>query len=253
MDLLLPIFENDKILLKHAFDVLKKKKYVDEYALITSTGFALVEELKGKGEGTIGKDLTSSFKQIAKSWSRTNSFKATESMNKVAWKFDISSIIGHVSTEHLWKFLPIEDLKSMKIENIGTGASHLKMDTNNDVSVTLESVEDSITFALFDVLDQDKSDIFRLVCAIFLGIKDKKDLAYVTGIESFAISSKLEHMIRIELVDNDLSLMPKAFKMIKEHLTQNLVDTAQTDILESARLREMEMDYVKKKMMDKLM
>lgn len=253
MDLLLPIFDNDRILLKHAFNVLKKKKLVDEFAVITQSGFLLVEELKGKGEGSIGKDMTSNFTQIAKIWSHTNSFKATQKMNKIAWKYDLSSIMGHVSTEHIWKFLPIEHLRAIKIEKNGSQIANLIMDTNQDVSITLESIEDSITFALFDILDRNQDATFRLIYAIYLGVKDKKDLSYLCNIEPFAVSAKLEHMIQTEYIDSDLILLPKSIKMIKDSLAEKVKDIDITNVPESERIREMEINYAKKKMMDKLM
>jgi hypothetical protein len=253
MDVLLPIFSKDKILLKRAFEVLKKKKLVDDYALVTPSGFALIEDMKGKGEGTIGKNLTTSFKQIAKSWSNTTSFKATENMNKVAWKFDISSLIGHVNTEHLWKFLPLEQLETMSIEVSQSGGSNLKIGTKHDVEVTLESIEDSITFALFDILNNDQDTIYKLINAIYIGVKEKKDLAYLCSIEPFAVSSKLEHMVQTGLIDDDLTLTPKSIKMIRDHLSEKVGDSSLTGFVESDRLREFEMDYAKKKMMDKLL
>jgi len=252
MDVLLPIFNKDKILLKHAFAVLKKKKLVDEFALVTPNGYAIIEDMKGKGEGTIGKDLTNSFKQIVKSWSHTTSFKATENMNKVAWKFDISSLIGHVNTEHLWKFLPLEQLETVSIELSNSG-SNLKIETKNDVDITLESIEDSITFAMFDILDSNQDTTYKLINAIYIGVKEKKDLAYLCSIEPFAVSSKLEHMVQTELIDDDLTLTPKAIKMIKDHLSEKVTDSSLTGFVESERLREFEMEYAKKKMMDKLL
>lgn len=252
MDVLLPIFNKDKILLKHAFVVLKKKKLVDEFALVTPNGYAIIEDMKGKGEGTIGKDLTNSFKQIVKSWSHTTSFKATENMNKVAWKFDISSLIGHVNTEHLWKFLPLEQLETVSIELSNSG-SNLKIETKNDVDITLESIEDSITFAMFDILDSNQDTTYKLINAIYIGVKEKKDLAYLCSIEPFAVSSKLEHMVQTELIDDDLTLTPKAIKMIKDHLSEKVTDSSLTGFVESERLREFEMEYAKKKMMDKLL
>ncbi|MDI3486040.1 MAG: hypothetical protein PWQ50_1260 [Methanolobus sp.] len=252
MDVLLPIFDKDKILLKHAFAVLKKKKFVDEFALVTSKGFAMVEDLKGKGEGTIGKDLSKSFKQIAKSWSNTTSFKATENMNKVSWKYDISSLIGHVNTEHLWKFLPLKHLEKVSIE-ISESGSNLKMNTEHDVEVTLDSIEDTITFALFDILNSEYNSVYKLVNAIYIGVKDKKDLAYLCSIEPFAVSSKLEYMVQTELIEDDLTLTPKAIKMIRDNMSSKLTDSSLTGFVESDRLREFEMEYAKKKMMDKLL
>ncbi|MDK2831599.1 MAG: hypothetical protein PWQ75_1351 [Methanolobus sp.] len=252
MDVLLPIFDKDKILLKHAFAVLKKKKLVDEFALVTSKGFAMVEDLKGKGEGTIGKDLSKSFKQIAKSWSNTTSFKATENMNKVSWKYDISSLIGHINTEHLWKFLPLEHLEKVSIE-ISESGSNLKMNTEHDVEVTLYSIEDTITFALFDILNSEYNSVYKLVNAIYIGVKDKKDLAYLCSIEPFAVSSKLEYMVQTELIEDDLTLTPKAIKMIRDNMSAKLADSSLTGFVESDRLREFEMEYAKKKMMDKLL
>ncbi|WP_094227635.1 hypothetical protein [Methanolobus psychrotolerans] len=252
MDVLLPIFDRDKLLLKHAFEVLKKRDLVDEFAYVTPTGSAIIEGLKGKGEGTLGKDLNSSFQEIAKCWNHTNSFKATEKMNKLVWKFGTSSLIGHVNTECLWQFIPLDQIKSVKIEEKNIGLVSLFMHTINDVMITLDSVENSISFALSDAIDQNEDSIFRLVSAIYLGVKDKKALAYLCGIESFAIESKINHMIQSGLIDVEFNLFPKSLKIIRNHINEKIANSSMLRSFESERLREFEKNYAKKKMMDKL-
>ncbi|SFM71526.1 hypothetical protein [Methanolobus profundi] len=252
VDVLLPMFDRDKLLLKHAFNVLRKRKLVDEFALVTPTGLALVEGLKGKGEGSLGKDLKTSFSNISKSWSRTTSFRATEKMNKLIWKFESSSIVGHVSTENIWRFLPVKQISSVKIEETDIGALSLIIKTKYDVIVTLESIERSIALALYVCLDPGEDSVFKLISAVYLGVKERPGFVYLCGLDSFAVESKLEHMRQTEFIDDEFNLLPKSIAMIRKYINEKMRCSSLEGTFESERLREFEMNYAKKKMMDRL-
>jgi hypothetical protein len=60
-------------------------------------------------------------------------------------------------------------------------------------------------------------------------------------------------MVQTELIEDDLTLTPKAIKMIRDNMSSKLTDSSLTGFVESDRLREFEMEYAKKKMMDKLL
>jgi len=217
-DTLLPIFDGNKVLLKHAFAVLKKRGLVDEYAAPTQHGLEYVKELKGKGEGKLGNDIEKAFEAIAKTWEHVDTFRPTTRMNKVLWKHADFSLGGRVPNNQLWQCIPVADVEEMEINDNDPGAMYLHIRTKYDTTIHIESVEKSTLFTLYGMLDRTKDVEVRVLCSIYLGITQHNIIAHILNIQPPLLDSKLEQMARKGWIDSQNNMLPKGMDIMRDHL-----------------------------------
>ena len=224
VDMLLPIFDSNQILLNHAFNILKNRGYVDENATITSQGIEYVENIKSQSGGKLGKDISTSFENVAKHWKNAHNTKQTKPMNKVAWNKKRSSLLGNVATEALWQYIPIKDIKDVKIEENDVGNLHLYIRTNTGICINIEPLEKSIGFALYGMLDKNEDMRFRIIDSIYLGIVDYSITAHVLGIELPAIEQDIKSMIEDNLIDSNNEIMPMGMNILRENFMRYTIN-----------------------------
>jgi len=253
VDMLLPIFDGNKILLKHAFVVLKKRKLVDEYAAPTQLGLEYVEQVKGKGEGKLGSDIDRSFGAVVKSWKDVDAFRPAKRMNKVLWKHENFTIGGRVPTNELWQCLSIADIAEMQIDEGDSGAVHLHVRTKYNTSIYIEPVEKSTVFALYGMLDRNEDAEFRVQNSIYLGITQCDVIAHILDISPPVLDSRLNSMVEKGLIDPENNLLSKGMEIIRESFYKKSggKETEPTE-KELEHLEELKMEEARKRTFDKL-
>ncbi len=250
-NILLPVFEGNRILLKHAFMVLKKRKLIDDYASPTQIGLEYVEQVKGKGEGSLGLDIDKAFEDTAKSWNEGDMIKPTARMAKVRWVYEDSTLAGRVAIDALWRFIPIADIKSLAIRELKLGALLLGVYTKHDLSIYIEPAEKSTVYVLQIVLNQNEELQTRILACMYVGINENKIFAYTLNISQNLIDAQLEHMMNKGLIDSDSTLLVKGIETIKNTIL-NITDGKQ-DLLGdmTARLERLKIQNVRKTILEK--
>ena len=250
-DILLPIFDNNRLLLKHSFMILKKRKLIDDYASPTQTGLEYVQQIKGKGEGKLGLDIDKAFEDTAKSWNEGDMIKPTARMAKTRWVYEDSTLAGRIEIDALWRFIPIADIKSLDIRELKLGALLLGIYTKHDLSIYIEPAEKSTVYILKSALDQNEELQIRILACMYVGIKNKKILAYTLNISANLIDAQLEHMINKGLIDSDNIPLVKGIETIK-NVVSNIVDGKPEILLDmNARLERLKIQNVRKNIKDK--
>lgn len=252
VDVLLPIFDGNKVLLKHAFVVLKKRKLVDDYASPTQLGLEYVEQIKGKGEGKLGADIDKAFGTIAKTWKQVDQLKPTKRMNKVLWKHGDSSLAGRVATDELWRFIPIADIDEMEMEEMEMGTLRLHIHTKHDVSLYIEPVDKSTIFVLYGVLDKKEGIQLRILGSIYMGIEQRDIIAHILDIQPLLLDQKLNQMAADGLIDADnTKLLSGGMGEIREAIHQKTSETeGEPEVVE--RLEQLKLEEASKKVHEKL-
>ena len=251
VDVLLPIFDGNKVLLKHAFVVLKKRKLVDDYASPTQLGLEYVEQVKGKGGGKLGSDIDKAFGEVAKTWKHVDQLKSTKRMNKVLWKHGDSSLAGRVATDELWRFIPIADIDEMEMEEMEMGTLRLHIHTKHDVSLYIEPVDKSTIFVLYGVLDKKEGTQLRILGSIYMGIEQRDIITHILDIQPFLLDPKLNQMAADGLIDSDNKLLSEGIGKIKEVIHRKTSESAgQPEVVE--RLEELKLQEASKKVHEKL-
>lgn len=245
-DVLLPIFDGNNVLLKHAFVVLKKRKLVDDYASPTQLGLEYVEQVKEKEEGKLGSDLDKMFGTNAKIWKHVNQLKPTKRMNKMLWKHGDSSLAGRVATEELWYFIPIADIDEMEM-----GALRLHIHTKHDMSLCIEPVEKSTIFVLYVVLDRNEDIQLRILSSIYMGIEQRDIIAHILDMQPPLLDRKLNQMATDSLIDSDNKLLSEGIGEIKEVIHRKMIES-EGKPEEFERLEELKLEEATKKDMRNL-
>ena len=217
IDMLLPIFDGNQILLNHAFKVLKNKEYVDENAIITPQGLEYVENIKSQGGGKLGKDVNTAFESVTRHWKDARNAKQTKPVNKVIWKKEHSSLLGKVDTKALWQYIPIKDIKDVKIEENDVGNLHLYIRTETGICIDVEPVEKSIGFALYGMLDKNEDMRFRIIDSMYLGIVDHNITAHVLGIGLPVIEQDIKSMVEDNLIDPNNNILPMGMNVVRDN------------------------------------
>jgi hypothetical protein len=217
VDMLLPIFDSNQILLNHAFKVLKNKEYVDENAIITPQGLEYVENIKSQAGGKLGKDVNTAFENVTSHWKHARNAKQTKSMNKVVWKKKHSALLGKVATEALWQYIPIKDIKDIKIEENDVESLHLYIRTKSGICIDVEPLKKSIGFALYGMLDKNEDMRFRIIDSMYLGIVDHNITAHVLGIELPVIEQDIKSMVEDDLIDPDNNILPMGMNVVRDN------------------------------------
>ena len=217
IDMLLPIFDSNRILLNHALKILKNKKYVDENAIITPQGLEYVENIKSQAGGKLGKDVNTAFESVTRHWKDARDAKQTKPMNKVVWKKEHSALLGKVATEALWQYIPIKDIKDMRIEEDEVGNLHLYIRTKSGICIDVEPLEKSIGFALYGMLDKSEDMRFRIIDSMYLGIVDHNITAHVLEIELPVIEQDIESMVEDGLIDPNDNILPMGMNVVREN------------------------------------
>lgn len=252
VDVLLPIFDDNKVLLRHAFAVLKKRKLVDDFASPTQLGLEYVEQVKGKGEGKLGSDINKTFGNISKSWKNVEQIKPTKRMNKVLYKYEDSSIAGRVATDELWRFIPIADIDEMTLENAELGTIRMHIHTKHDASIYIEPVEKTTVFAIYVLLNNNEDMEHRLLFSMYLGIVQRKTISYILNIPQHVLDSKLNNMIEKGLIDSDSKLLIKGIELTRDIISKKTAgENGSTEEI-STRFEEMKMELTKKRVHEKL-
>ena len=217
IDILLPIFDSNQILLNHAFKVLKNKEYVDENAIITPQGLEYVENIKSQGGGKLGKDVNTAFESVTRHWKHARNAKQTKPMNKVVWKKEHSVLLGKIATEALWQYIPIKDIKDMRIEENDVGNLHLYIRTKTGICIDVEPLEKSIGFALYGMLDKSEDMRFRIIDSMYLGMVDHNITAHVLGIELPVIEQGIKNMVEDDLIDPNNNILPMGMNVVRDN------------------------------------
>lgn len=252
VDVLLPIFDGNKVLLKHAFVILKKRKLVDDYASPTQLGLEYVEQIKGKGEGKLGSDIDKAFGAISKTWKHVDQLKPTKRMNKVLWKHGDSSLAGRVATDELWRFIPIPDIDEMEMEEMEMGTLRLHIHTKRDVSLYIEPIDKSTIFVLYVMLDKNEDTQLRILSSIYMGIEQRDIIAHILDIQPLLLDPKLNQMAADGLIDpNNNKLLSGGIEKIREAIHQKTSESAgQPEVVE--QLEELKLEEARKKVHKKL-
>lgn len=252
VDVLLPIFDGNKVLLKHAFVILKKRKLVDDYASPTQLGLEYVEQIKGKGEGKLGSDIDKAFGAISKTWKHVDQLKPTKRMNKVLWKHGDSSLAGRVATDELWRFIPIADIDEMEMEEMEMGTLRLHIHTKRDVSLYIEPIDKSTIFVLYVMLDKNEDTQLRILSSIYMGIEQRDIIAHILDIQPLLLDPKLNQMAADGLIDpNNNKLLSGGIEKIREAIHQKTSESAgQPEVVE--QLEELKLEEARKKVHKKL-
>ncbi|MDO9518280.1 MAG: hypothetical protein Q7J10_09580 [Methanosarcinaceae archaeon] len=217
VDILLPIFDSNQILLNHALKVLKNKEYVDENAIITPKGLEYVEKIKSQGGGKLGKDVNTAFENVMHHWKNAHNAKQTKPMNKVIWKNEHSTLSGKVDTTDLWQYIPIKDIKDMVIEENDIGNLHIYIRTKSGVCIDVEPLEKSIGFALYGMLDKSEDMHFRIMNSMYLGIVDHNIIAHVLGIELPIIEQDIKSIVENGLIDSNNNILPMGMDVVRDN------------------------------------
>lgn len=250
VDVLLPIFDGNKVLLKHAFVVLKKRKLVDDYASPTQLGLEYVEQVKGKGEGKLGSDIDKAFGTISKTWNQVVQLKPTKRMNKLLWKHGDSSLAGRVATDELWRFIPIADIDEMEMEEMEMGTLRLHIHTKHDISLYIEPVDKSTIIVLYVVLDKNEDTQLRILGSIYMGIEQRDIITHILDIQQLLLDQKLIRMAEDGLIDSDNKLLSGGMGKIKEVIHRKTSESAgQPEVVE--RLEELKLEEARKKVHEK--
>lgn len=251
VDVLLPIFDGNKVLLKHAFVILKKRKLVDDYASPTQLGLEYVEQIKGKGEGKLGSDIDKAFGAISKTWKHVDQLKPTKRMNKVLWKHGDSSLAGRVATDELWRFIPIADIDEMDMEEMEMGTLRLHIHTKRDVSIYIEPIDKSTIFVLYVMLDKNEDTQLRILSSIYMGIEQRDIIAHILDIQPLLLDPKLNQMAADGLIDPNNKLLSGGIEKIREAIHQKTSESAgQPEVVE--QLEELKLEEARKKVHKKL-
>ena len=231
--------------------ILKKRKLIDDYASPTQTGLEYVQQIKGKGEGKLGLDIDKAFEDTAKSWNEGDMIKPTARMAKTRWVYEDSTLAGRIEIDALWRFIPIADIKSLDIRELKLGALLLGIYTKHDLSIYIEPAEKSTVYILKSALDQNEELQIRILACMYVGIKNKKILAYTLNISANLIDAQLEHMINKGLIDSDNIPLVKGIETIK-NVVSNIVDGKPEILLDmNARLERLKIQNVRKNIKDK--
>jgi len=253
VNVLLPVFDSNKILLKHAFIVLKKRGLVDEYAGPTQLGLEYVEQVKGKGEGKLGSDIDKAFGAVAKTWKHVDTFRPAKRMNKVLWKHEEFSLGGRVPNNQLWQCIPVADVGEMEIDENDSGAMYLHIRTKYDTSVYVEPVEKSTVFTLYGMLDRNEDIEVRVLCSIYLGITQHNIIAHILNIQPLLLGSKMEQMARKGWIDSQNNVVPKGMDIMRDLIYKKSSGKEEKPIEEeTGRLEELKKDDAMKRVLGKL-
>ncbi|MEA1984152.1 MAG: hypothetical protein U9N13_00680, partial [Euryarchaeota archaeon] len=131
VDLLIPLFDSNKALIKRSFTVLKDKNLVDDCASITQLGSEYVESIKGNGEGKLGKIARDPFGSVPQPHKAVDSFKPKKDTIKFRKRYKSSSIEGLVSIRHIGQFIQTEEINNLKKEELPFGELALNLRTMN--------------------------------------------------------------------------------------------------------------------------
>ena len=217
IDVLLPMFDNNQILLNNAFKVLKSKRYVDKNAAITPQGMEYVENIKSQSGGKLGKDVDTAFESVVHRWKDSHNSKQTKPMNKVVWKKEHSALLGKVDTDALWQYIPIKDIKDMNIEENEVGNMHLYIRTKFGICIDVEPLEKSIGFALYGMLDKSEDMRFRIIDSMYLKIVDHNITARVLGIEPPVVEQNIKSMMEDGLIDSNNNILPMGMNVVRDN------------------------------------
>ena len=236
LDMLSPIFNNNKDKLNHAFVVLKKKGLVDDYASATQLGFEYVEQIKGKEGGFIGSNEKESgdidFKDSgdidpkdsgdidSEESAHITSTDPTKKMNKYIWKYENSLIDGLVATSELLQCIPIDDVDEVEIEDVKLGTKRLQIHTKYDAYIYIEPEDKSTIFTLRVALNKNEDTQLRILCSMYLGLLKPDELAHIVNMPAPLLEYKLDDLKEKGYIHSNNKLSSKGTGLIRDLLNK---------------------------------
>ena len=219
LDMLSPIFNNDKEKLNHAFMVLKKKGLVDDYAATTQLGFEYVGQIKGKEGGVIG-GVEGDEKETEDDNSEESAFVTnadpTKKMNKYLWEYNKSSIGGLVATIELLQCIPINDIDGVDIEDVKLGTIRLHIHTKYDANIYIEPEDKSTIFTLRVVLDKNENLQLRILCSMYLGMVKPDEFAHIVNTPVSLLEYRINYLKETGYIHSNNKLSSKGMELIKD-------------------------------------
>lgn len=218
VDILLPIFANNKILLQHAFTVLTKREMCDEYARVTQIGHEYVEQVKGKGQGSLGGNIKKEMSALHRRWGHVDSQKPEKSMCKIVWKYNDSMLTGRIKLNEFWNFAHPEIVSYVQLKEAERGVLNIIVGTSSGSSITIipNNKVDAYAFKMANNqgIDMDK----RILCFLYLGITNQIAIANNMHTDVLKISSCFENLVNDGSIDNSNNLLSAGRNMIQKML-----------------------------------
>ncbi|WP_235856238.1 hypothetical protein [Methanolobus halotolerans] len=254
-DILLPLFNNDKTLLKNTFNNLKKKDMVDEYASLTPSGRDIVEKVRGSGRVKIGSDIDTKFDELSRNWVCTEEHSASPVANKIMWKHGNSALSGLVTTEDLWNYLNIRHIRIAEIKRIqGTGLGML-MHTYDGATIFFLSRDSSVVLALYGILNNAEDRQMRILFMFYLVYGSEKNVLAYLGHNNDYFDYHCKQMIQKGILDeNCKGITQKGLDLLYKKLIGDVSvllehDSVKSQFGEFDRLDRMKKISAKKRVM----
>ena len=247
VDILLPIFANNKILLQHAFTVLTKREMCDEYARVTQIGHEYVEEVKGKGQGNLGGNIENEIRALHRRWGHVDLQKPDKSMCKIVWKYNDSILTGRINLRDFWNFAHPEIVSHVQLKEAERGILNLIVGTSSGSSITIipNNKVDAYAFKMANDTGTDMDK--RILCFLYLGITNQVAIANNMHTDVLKISSCFEDMVNDGYIDNSNNLLSAGRNIIQKMLGS----MAETDEA-IEKFSELKKDEVKAKILKRM-
>ncbi len=247
VDILLPIFNNNKTLLQHAFTVLTKREMCDEYARVTQIGHEYVNEVKGKGQGNLGGNIEKEMSALHKRWGHVDSQKPEKSMCKIVWKYNDSILTGRINLKEFWNFVHPEIVSYVQLKEAERGILNLIVGTSSGSSITIIPNNKVDAYAFKMANDRGTGMDKRILCFLYLGISNQVSIANNMHTNVLDISSCFEEMVNDGYIDNSNNLLLAGRNIIQKMLGS----MAETDEAVE-KFSELKKDEVKAKILKRM-
>ena len=224
VDVLLPIFDNDMVLLKKTFLSLKSKDLIDEYSSLTHSGHEVVAKIKGEEnkEKQLGADTNSNFSHIAKYWDTYNTHNIAGT-NKVVWEYDNSSMSGNIVTEDIHKYIHFDEITSCEINLYNKSYLYLSIKNRDTSKIFITSTDFSSILAIYRILDENTADSTRLLLSIYIGLIEKRKIKNYLNLSEARINYCYQILLEEKRLDeNCIELTDEGLKNIKEKLQDDI-------------------------------
>jgi len=226
VDILLPIFNNNKTLLKHAFTVLTKRGMCNEYSRVTQIGHECVEQVKGKGHGNLGADIDKDMNALHRRWAHADLQKSEKSMCQIVWKYNESILTGRINLKDFWNFVHPEIVSYVELREAERGVLNVIVGTSISSSITIipNNKVEAYTFKIANDRGTDMNK--RILCFLSFGITNQMAIANNMNTDILKISSCFEDMINGRYIDNSHNILEAGRNMIQKMLG-SMTETAE--------------------------
>lgn len=223
VEILIPIFDGNKDLLQKTFVILKNKKLVDDYASLTDKGKEVLEKVKGIERKEMGDSVENKFRELSKYWNYLDNSSAAPGTNSVIWKTANSSVLGHVVTEDLWEYLPIDQISETHFEKFQGYGFGFVVKTNSDSTIYIRSVDSSVIIALHAVLNKKEDIRIRLMFYFYIGCTNAKSVFKDLNLSEYDYETIYTYLIDNDFLNEDgMELSDKGLGVIKSKIMEGI-------------------------------